>query len=208
MWFSSLYQTCYSCATLDLRYNCFSNVLLWLPYPEMSPFWFVVGWSILLLVLVLIPPAPQMLLLNPISFGVFCNLLKKHLDTMLMDMPVSWRTSASLLFTLTLYNITFAKFISSIVTSWICLSSQSDLDSQSLNCMLLKLFGLLHGVGWFLTGCKCGLIDGHVILHGFLYHLVLALLHNVRCFQLILGLLLCEHVAVSDVEFTFTIVTF
>ena len=83
------------------------------------------------------PPASEMILLHPISFGLFCNL-SKWLEMTLMDMPVSYRASTSKLFTLTLYNITFAKFISSIVTSWIYLSSQSDPDSLSLNCMLPK----------------------------------------------------------------------
>ena len=63
------------------------------------------------------PPLPEILLLYFISFGLFCNLSKKCLDMTLMDAPVSHRASTSKLFALTFYKITFAKLISSIITS-------------------------------------------------------------------------------------------
>ena len=71
-------------------------------------------------------PAPETVLLHLINFGLFSNLLKNHCDITLTDAPVSYNASILVLFTLTLYKIELSEFTSSMVTSLMTISSQSE----------------------------------------------------------------------------------
>ena len=59
------------------------------------------------------PPAPEIVLLHLINFGLFFNLSKNCFDITLIDTSVSYSTSTSALMTLILYKVMVSEFISS-----------------------------------------------------------------------------------------------
>ena len=66
------------------------------------------------------PSGPEIFLLHGISLGLYGNLLKDHLDTTLVDAPVSYTASTTMLLTLTLYRITMPKLTSPIRLPVLC----------------------------------------------------------------------------------------
>ena len=83
------------------------------------------------------PPAPEIFLLHLINFGLFLNLPKKLFLNTLIEAPVLYSTSTSVLLTLILYSVAVSEFTSSMVMSLMNMSSQSESETISLSCMAL-----------------------------------------------------------------------
>ena len=82
-------------------------------------------------------PSPEIFLLHLIIFSLFLNLSKNHFDLTLIDTPVLYSVSTSVLLTLNLYRFVVSEFTSPMVMSLMNLSSQSESELVLLSCMAL-----------------------------------------------------------------------